>query len=72
MKYFKRNLERNKKMTQTLELTWNSLKIDGNTILDPSYIPDFGIRFLMSQFRGVEIGRISFKKQDPKGRAELA
>ena len=48
-------------MTQTLELTWDSLKIDGNTILDPAYIPDFGIRFLMSQFRGVEIFSIKFR-----------
>ncbi len=48
-------------MTQTLELTWNSLKLDGYTILDPAYIPDFGIRFLMGQFRGVEIGVIKFR-----------
>ena len=48
-------------MTQTLELTWNSLKLDGYTILDPAYIPDFGIQFLMSQFQGVEIGVIKFR-----------
>ena len=52
-------------MTKTIDLTWNTLKINGDTVLYPTDIPPFGTHFLINQFKGVDIRVLLFR--DGKG-----
>lgn len=53
-------------MIKTVDLTWDHLKINGDTVLYPSTVPAFGVHFLINQFEGVEIVKLTFEKEYKK------